>query len=205
MLRTLRFFLYDIRFHLGLLALECPVLAAVSALVGNFQYDMCLFPFLQYTLVLFSSALGNSSAPNALALGGRRRDIFWGIQGSLLIYGLWAAALAGAANFLTGRLGYPALELSPAALLFYLLSCWVLAVLGTAISLVPQRLRTLSALLSGLLILLVIALCIPLFLYTDGRLHLWGSLPWLIPLGLVLLGAVGEGFLYRFIQRLCVR
>lgn len=157
------------------------------------------------TLVILASTLGNCAAPNALSLGGRRIDIFWGIQGCALVYALCATLLTLAVNAITGVLGWPVLDLNLAVALFYPFACFSLSILGVLAGILAPRRRWLSVLLFVGLVLLSILLCFSLLLYSGGRLQLWGSLPWLIPLILGLLWLAGEGFIYREIQRLCVR
>ena len=116
-----------------------------------------------------------------------------------------ATLLTLAVNAITGVLGWPVLDLNLAVALFYPFACFALSILGTLAGILAPRRRWLSVLLFVGLVLLSILLCFSLLLYSGGRLQLWGSLPWLIPLILGLLWLAGEGFIYREIQRLCVR
>ena len=208
MTRSFRFLLHDTRWRLLTLVWECLFLAVFYAVTGygaRYGYGINISGFLMPTLVILASTLGNCAAPNALSLGGRRIDIFWGIQGCALVYALFTTLLMLAANAISGALGWPALGLNSAVLLFYPFACFALSILGTLAGILAPRRRWLSVLLFVGLVLLSILLCFSLLLYSGGRLQLWGSLPWLIPLILGLLWLAGEGFIYREIQRLCVR
>ena len=208
MTRSFRFLLHDTRWRLLTLVWECLFLAVFYAVTGygaRYGYGINISGFLMPTLVILASTLGNCAAPNALALGGRRIDIFWGIQGCALVYALCATLLTLAINAITRVLGWPVLDLNLAVALFYPFACFSLSILGVLAGILAPRRRWLSVLLFVGLVLLSILLCFSLLLYSGGRLQLWGSLPWLIPLILGLLWLAGEGFIYREIQRLCVR
>lgn len=208
MTRSFRFLLYDTRWRLLTLVWECLFLAVFYAVTGGGEYSRygeSIAALMMTTLMFLASALGNCAAPNALSLGGRRIDIFWGIQGCALVYALCATLLTLAVNAITGVLGWPVLDLNLAVALFYPFACFALSILGTLAGILAPRRRWLSVLLFVGLVLLSILLCFSLLLYSGGRLQLWGSLPWLIPLILGLLWLAGEGFVYREIQRLCVR
>lgn len=208
MTRSFRFLLHDTRWRLLTLVWECLFLAVFYAVTGygaRYGYGINISGFLMPTLVILASTLGNCAAPNALSLGGRRIDIFWGIQGCALVYALCATLLTLAVNAITGVLGWPVLDLNLAVALFYPFACFALSILGTLAGILAPRRRWLSVLLFVGLVLLSILLCFSLLLYSGGSLQLWGSLPWLIPLILGLLWLAGEGFVYREIQRLCVR
>ena len=208
MTRSFRFLLYDTRWRLLTLVWECLFLAVFYAATGGGEYSRygeSIAALMMTTLMFLASALGNCAAPNALSLGGRRIDIFWGIQGCALVYALCATLLTLAVNAITGVLGWPVLDLNLAVALFYPFACFALSILGTLAGILAPRRRWLSVLLFVGLVLLSILLCFSLLLYSGGRLQLWGSLPWLIPLILGLLWLAGEGFVYREIQRLCVR
>lgn len=208
MTRSFRFLLHDTRWRLLTLVWECLFLAVFYAVTGygaRYGYGINISGFLMPTLVILASTLGNCAAPNALSLGGRRIDIFWGIQGCALVYALCATLLTLAVNAITGVLGWPVLDLNLAVALFYPFACFSLSILGVLAGILAPRRRWLSVLLFVGLVLLSILLCFSLLLYSGGRLQLWGSLPWLIPLILGLLWLAGEGFIYREIQHLCVR
>ena len=208
MTRSFRFLLYDTRWRLLTLVWECLFLAVFYAVTGGGEYSRygeSIAALMMTTLMFLASALGNCAAPNALSLGGRRIDIFWGIQGCARVYALCATLLTLAVNAITGVLGWPVLDLNLAVALFYPFACFALSILGTLAGILAPRRRWLSVLLFVGLVLLSILLCFSLLLYSGGRLQLWGSLPWLIPLILGLLWLAGEGFVYREIQRLCVR
>lgn len=208
MTRSFRFLLYDTRWRLLTLVWECLFLAVFYAVTGGGEYSRygeSIAALMMTTLMFLASALGNCAVPNALSLGGRRIDIFWGIQGCALVYALCATLLTLAVNAITGVLGWPVLDLNLAVALFYPFACFALSILGTLAGILAPRRRWLSVLLFVGLVLLSILLCFSLLLYSGGRLQLWGSLPWLIPLILGLLWLAGEGFIYREIQRLCVR
>lgn len=208
MTRSFRFLLYDTRWRLLTLVWECLFLAVFYAVTGGGEYSRygeSIAALMMTTLMFLASALGNCAVPNALSLGGRRIDIFWGIQGCALVYALCATLLTLAVNAITGVLGWPVLDLNLAVALFYPFACFALSILGTLAGILAPRRRWLSVLLFVGLVLLSILLCFSLLLYSGGRLQLWGSLPWLIPLILGLLWLAGEGFVYREIQRLCVR
>lgn len=208
MTRSFRFLLYDTRWRLLTLVWECLFLAVFYAVTGGGEYSRygeSIAALMMTTLMFLASALGNCAAPNALSLGGRRIDIFWGIQGCALVYALCATLLTLAVNAITGVLGWPVLDLNLAVALFYPFACFSLSILGVLAGILAPRRRWLSVLLFVGLVLLSILLCFSLLLYSGGRLQLWGSLPWLIPLILGLLWLAGEGFVYREIQRLCVR
>lgn len=208
MTRSFRFLLYDTRWRLLTLVWECLFLAVFYAVTGGREYSRygeSIAALMMTTLMFLASTLGNCAAPNALSLGGRRIDIFWGIQGCALVYALCATLLTLAVNAITGVLGWPVLDLNLAVALFYPFACFALSILGTLAGILAPRRRWLSVLLFVGLVLLSILLCFSLLLYSGGRLQLWGSLPWLIPLILGLLWLAGEGFVYREIQRLCVR
>ena len=208
MTRSFRFLLYDTRWRLLTLVWECLFLAVFYAVTGGREYSRygeSIAALMMTTLMFLASTLGNCAAPNALSLGGRRIDIFWGIQGCALVYALCATLLTLAVNAITGVLGWPVLDLNLAVALFYPFACFALSILGTLAGILAPRRRWLSVLLFVGLVLLSILLCFSLLLYSGGRLQLWGSLPWLIPLILGLLWLAGEGFIYREIQRLCVR
>ena len=208
MTRSFRFLLYDTRWRLLTLVWECLFLAVFYAVTGGREYSRygeSIAALMMTTLMFLASTLGNCAAPNALSLGGRRIDIFWGIQGCALVYALCAPLLTLAVNAITGVLGWPVLDLNLAVALFYPFACFALSILGTLAGILAPRRRWLSVLLFVGLVLLSILLCFSLLLYSGGRLQLWGSLPWLIPLILGLLWLAGEGFVYREIQRLCVR
>lgn len=208
MTRSFRFLLYDTRWRLLTLVWECLFLAVFYAVTGGREYSRygeSIAALMMTPLMFLASTLGNCAAPNALSLGGRRIDIFWGIQGCALVYALCATLLTLAVNAITGVLGWPVLDLNLAVALFYPFACFALSILGTLAGILAPRRRWLSVLLFVGLVLLSILLCFSLLLYSGGRLQLWGSLPWLIPLILGLLWLAGEGFIYREIQRLCVR
>ena len=118
---------------------------------------------------------------------------------------LCATLLTLAVNAITGVLGWPVLDLNLAVALFYPFACFALSILGTLAGILAPAGAGCPSLLFVGLVLLSILLCFSLLLYSGGRLQLWGSLPWLIPLILGLLWLAGEGFIYREIQRLCVR
>ena len=148
---------------------------------------------------------GTSGARDALSLGGRRKDIFWGLQGCALLCALWVTLLAAVANGITGALGWPALPLNPAVLLYLLGAAFVLSALGILTGLLAQNHRGAAIALFCLLVVFAMAAYFPLRLYAGGRLELWGGPPWLIPVGLALLGGVGEFSLFRLTARLTVR
>ena len=208
MTRSFRFFFFDLRWKLLTLVSVCLFLAIFYELTGGGEYSRygeSAAALLMMALMVVFTTLGTGGAPSALSLGGRRTDIFWGIQGCALVYALCATLLTLAVNAITGVLGWPVLDLNLAVALFYPFACFALSILGTLAGILAPRRRWLSVLLFVGLVLLSILLCFSLLLYSDGRLQLWGSLPWLIPLILGLLWLAGEGFVYREIQRLCVR
>ena len=126
-----------------------------------------------------------------------------------MVYGAAAALLCGAAAGLSKSLGQstPALWPTQSLLtaLFYLASCWVLAVLGSLSGLLLNRSRLLAAAAYIICIVLSIAFCLGQMILLPERINLWGSLPWILPLALLLLGLAGEGILHGLLARLCVR
>ena len=208
MTSSFRFLLYTMRSRPFSLVGICLFLAVFYEITGggeSSRYGESIAALLMMALMVMATGLGTCGAPNALALGGRRIDIFWGIQGCALVYALCATALTVAANGITGALGWPVLGLNPAVLLFYPFACFGLAILGGLAGLLAPRLRWLAAVLLLFLVVLSLVLFLPLMLYSNGRFDSWGSLPWLIPLLLVPVWLAGEVLLYRELQRLCVR
>ena len=115
MTRSFRFLLYDTRWRLLTLVWECLFLAVFYAVTGGREYSRygeSIAALMMTTLMFLASTLGNCAAPNALSLGGRRIDIFWGIQGCALVYALCATLLTLAVNAITGVLGWPVLDLN---------------------------------------------------------------------------------------------
>lgn len=208
MTRSFRFLLYDTRWKLLSLVSVCLFLAVFYELTGGGEYSRygeSAAALLMMALMVVFTTLGTGGAPSALSLGGRRIDIFWGIQGCALVYALFTTLLMLAANTITGALGWPVLGLNPAVLLFYPFACFGLSILGALVGLLSSRIRWLAVVLFFFLVMFSLVLFLPLLIYSNGRFDTWGSLPWLIPLILGLLWLAGEVFLYREIQRLCVR
>ena len=203
-----RYLLYTTkRYSLSFLGL-CPGLALFYELAGlgeNTHYGESVTMLLFICGAFVSLLPGTSGARDALSLGGRRKDIFWGLQGCALLCALWVTLLAAVANGITGALGWPALPLNPAVLLYLLGAAFVLSALGILTGLLAQNHRGTAIALFCLLVVFAMAAYFPLRLYAGGRLELWGGLPWLIPVGLALLGGVGEFSLFRLTARLTVR
>ena len=208
MTRSFRFFLFDMRWKLLTLVSVCLFLAIFYELTGGGEYSRygeSAAALLMMALMVVFTTLGAGGAPSALSLGGRRTDIFWGIQGCALVYALFTTLLMLAANAISGALGWPALGLNPAVLLFYPFACFGLSILGALAGLLASRLRWLAAVLLAFLVVLSLVLFLPLLIYSQDRFDTWGILPWFIPLLLALVWLAGEVFLYRELQRLCVR
>ena len=203
-----RYLLYTTkRYSLSFLGL-CPGLALFYELAGlgeNTHYGESVTMLLFICGAFVSLLPGTSGARDALSLGGRRKDIFWGLQGCALLCALWVTLLAAVANGITGALGWPALPLNPAVLLYLLGAAFVLSALGILTGLLAQNHRGAAIALFCLLVVFAMAAYFPLRLYAGGRLELWGGPPWLIPVGLALLGGVGEFSLFRLTARLTVR
>ena len=202
-----RYLLYTTkRYSLSFLGL-CPGLALFYELAGlgeNARYGESVTMLLFICGAFVSLLPGTSGARDALSLGGRRKDIFWGLQGCALLCALWVTLLAAVANGITGALGWPALPLNPAVLLYLLGAAFMLSALGILTGLLAQDHRGTAIALFCLLVGFATAAHFPLRLYAGGELELWGDLPWLIPLGLAALGAVGELSIYHLVSRLTV-
>ena len=208
MTRTFRFLF---RFQWPILALPvCITAAAAGGLAFGSPDGLAplFFPFLPrifpFLLLLAGWQLWLYLDLD-LSLGGRRTDIFWGIQGCALVYALFTTLLMLAANAISGALGWPALGLNPTVLLFYPFACFGLSILGALAGLLASRLRWLAAVLLAFLVVLSLVLFLPLLIYSQDRFDTWGILPWFIPLLLALVWLAGEVFLCRELQRLCVR
>lgn len=171
----------------------------------NARYGESITMLLLICGAFLSLPPGTSGTREALSLGGRRKDIFWGLQLCALACALWVTLLSAVSNGITGVLGWPALPLNPAVLLYLLGAAFVLSVLGTLAGLLAQDHRGAAIALFCMLVVFAMVAYFPLRLYAGGRLELWGSLPWLIPLGLAVLGAVGELVMRRLVACLTVR
>ena len=208
MTRSARYLLYMFRRRLPAFLGPCLALALFYEFTGGGRYAR--YGESATLLLLICGAYlsllpGTSGAREALSLGGRRRDIFGGFQGCALLCALWVTLLSAAANGITGLWGWPALAPTPAVLLYLLGAAFVLSVLGTLAGLLAQEHRAAAIILFCLLLVFAGAAYFPLRLYAAGRLELWGSLPWLIPLGLAALGIAGELMLHKVTARLTVR
>lgn len=208
MTRSARFLLFSLGSKLLALPLVGLLLAVYYQITGGGEfsrYGESIAALLLMLLVMFSASLGSWGAPHALSLGGRRRDIFWGIQACCLTYALCTTLVVSAANVVTGIARWPVLHLSPQLLLFYLLCCYVISLTGTLAGLLVLRRRALAVVLFCFLILFSLACYFPILIYSRRDFHLWGILPGLMPVILVAVWLLGEFFLSREMRNLCVR
>ena len=177
---------------------------------GLFHGYYQTFPLvLETLLLLFAVPLGSGGCSTALALGARRRTLFWAVQGCGAFLTLLCLLLCGALGLFAALLGrsvpafWPLASLS--ALAGYLVIAFILTILGTAGGLVLLRHRHLSAGLMVLFYLLDMALVVGQILFAPSSGVIWRTSPWPIPVALGLLLALGEAFLYQMLTRLTVR
>ena len=172
-----------------------------------------MFPLMSLMILfMFSLALCTSNLDMAVSFGARRRDFFWAIQAIMLLYALVVWVLQAIMSRLPAILGWQGLERWELLLgngmnpFTYLLMAMTVFAMGCVCGLVYVRSR-----LWGTIVLLVFVVLgvssVVVTLFTADHRHtgVWGDLPWLLTVGFVVVFAACEAFLWRFVNRYCVR
>ena len=172
------------------------------------------FPMMELiVLFLFSFALCTSNHNLALSFGARRRDVFWAIQGTMLVYTLVCWGLQGVLSVIPGALGWinldkwsALLSLGGQPMWLFPLSCLAILAMGCLCGLVFVRSKLWGTVIIIAAMLVGMAATVLLLVTADlERAGLWGDLPLLLALGLAAVIGVCEVFIRRTVFRFTVR
>ena len=199
----------------------CYITGVPQGAQNLFKSYFQAFPLMiLFILYMYGFALCTNSLNLALSFGARRRDIFWGIQGTILLYTAvcWLLQL-----FMSGlpalgswtQLSRPWVMGGNGGLVLFPLLCVTALVLGCLSGMAMARSRALGivlifvaalALMAGTVVLLIVAdLSMWSFLLGGEWGAMWGSLPYVL-LGLALLALiVGEVVIWRTVRGYAVR
>ncbi len=218
---------------LAILAFAVIVIAGTIATGGGEADNLFVtyfrtFPFVaQWILYIFAFALCTSNLNLAVSFGARRRDFFWALQGTLLLYTATCWVLQAVITAMPGLLRWGNQE--EWELLFnlgggdsiwlYPLLCLCVLALGCLSGLVFGRSKAMGALVifvsflvffAGMILMMVgipagEAIADPSSGLSGTLIALWGNLPLLLTLGLLIVLAVCEAIIYRTVSRFTVR
>lgn len=171
------------------------------------------FPFcVLIMLYLFAFALCTSNLNMGLSFGAKRRDFFWAIQAVLLVYTLASWGLQAFMSSIPIRFGWANVDswtvlmnLGNVSPLYYPLVLMSLMSLGCLVGLVFIRSKIWGVVLMVASMLVFIAALVLLLLASDKTIHLWGDLPGVLTLIMVVILAVSEIFIWRTVNRSVVR
>ena len=180
------------------------------------------FPLMMlFILYIYGFALCTSSLNLALSFGARRRDFFWGIQGSILLYTvvcwllqMFMSSLAALVNW--SQLDRPwVMGRGSVWTGIFPLLCLTALVLGCLSGVAMARSRVAGVILIVAAVLALLAGSVVLFIMSDLQMWffllegewsgMWGSLPYVL-LGLALLVLLlGEVVIWRTVKGYVVR
>ena len=199
----------------------CYITGVPQGAQNLFKSYFQAFPLMiLFILYMYGFALCTNSLNLALSFGARRRDVFWGIQGTLLLYTavcwllqLFMSSLPALGNWT--QLGRPWVMGGNGGLALFPLLCLTALVLGSLSGMAMARSRALGVILIVAAVLALLAGSVVLFILADLELwsfllgsewsFMWGRLPYLL-LGLALLAlAVGEAVIWRTVKGYAVR
>lgn len=225
MVKSFRFLLQFVRVNL------CVVLGFAAVLVlGNVLTDggqnadgliaeqftqyYELFPLMLVMIVfLLSFGLCTSNLNMALSFGARRRDYFWAVQGSILLYTLvfWGVQLFMTA--LPYRLDWWAttewsvmMTLGGNPFWAYPLVCMTFSAAGCALGPLNYKSRVWNAIVIAVLMGLGVGVVFLLLVISHHiKTGLWGDLPAILLAAMVVIFVLSEYFIWRAVHRAVVK
>lgn len=184
-------------------------------------YYTMLPTFILLCLFLYGMSLCTSNLNLGLSLGARRRDFFWAVQGTILLYTVvgwtleWLLSVFPAAAHWTVRDQWAVLAAYMDRPWTYPLLCITLLVLGCLLGLLMVRHRVLAVIIialstfiimgSTMFMLLSAQTNITVFFMGRGWGWLFTTLPRILPVILIALAAGGELLMWRAIRNYTVR
>lgn len=209
---SVRFFLSSLPFRL-IPSLVLFLLALIQ-LTGrqNESIHLLLFDDIPFLLALplpfLTFSLGFSRCSTALALGGRRKDIFRGLQGCVLILTGGTLLPGIALHLLTLLAGQAPSEFWPSfyphLLAWYAAASFALALWGILTGLLFRNASSWSFRVGFGLLLFIIGLYVFFVILASLPVSQWDARCWAMFLGPFLLAAAGELLLHRLIHRLAL-
>ena len=200
----------------------CYITGVPQGTHNLFRSYYSAFPIMElFILYFYGFALCTNNLNLALSFGARRRDFFWGMQGTMLLYAGACWLLQALMSVLPQQGGWTELsrwgwvlgEDLPVGMYPFL--CVLVLVLGGLSGLVMARSKVWGTVLSVAAVLLMIALCALLFIVADIGLWeflvngeyggLWGNLPYLLGGAALLICLVGEAVIWRTVKGYVVR
>ena len=225
MVKSLRFLLQFIWVNLAVVLGFAAVLTAGVTLTGagnggdgplarlSAQYYE-LFPLMLILIAfLLSVGLCTSNLDMALSFGARRRDYFWAVQGAAAVYTLAYWAMQAAMTALPALLGWEKaaewevmMNLGGAPFWVYPLVAMTVLTAGCAMGPLFIKSRVWGAILmaasmvvgTGTVVLL-------LFVSNHMETGLWGDLPVILAVIMVVIFLVSEWFIWRAVRRAVVK
>ena len=205
----------------AIVVVGCYITGVPRGAENLFKSYFQAFPLMiLFILYMYGFALCTNSLNLALSFGAKRRDFFWGIQGTILLYTavcwllqLFMSSLPALGSWI--QQSRPWVMGGNGGLVLFPLLCVTALVLGCLSGMAMARSRALGviliivavlALLAGTIVLLIMAdLAMWSFLLGGEWSFVWGSLPYII-LGLALLALiVGEAVIWRTVKGYVVR
>lgn len=207
--------------NLGIIAALAGALTLLTAWQGGgelgsgsfFGTYFGMFPLMALLIIfLLSTTLTSACLDMAVSFGGLRRDFFWALQGSMAAYTLtcWGlqkllAQVPVLLNWANREDWQMLLNLGEQPWWWYPLTCMTAFGAGSLCAMLMARSRVLGVLALAAVCLFGVASVVFLMLTTFNDFHLWGDLPWLIPLLMAVVFVGCEVLLRRYIHRYCVR
>lgn len=192
---------------------------AYSGLFAN--YYAMLPTFILLCLFLYAMALCTNNLNLGLAMGARRADFFWAIQGIILFYTAAGWALQRFLAVFPAVSGWVVLESLPLLVAYggrpwtFPLLCVVLLVLGCLLGLLMVRHRVLTVIIITLSVLIMMGNTMFMILSAQTNITVffmglgWGwlftTLPKILPVVLIAATVGGELLMWRAIQTYTVR
>jgi len=172
-----------------------------------------MFPLMAVLIIfLLATNLSTINLGMALSMGGRRRDYFWAMQGAFLLYTMAAWGISLLLGMIPGLLHWRGqeqwrilLSLGNQPWWWYPLICMTAVAVGASLGMLMVRSKVLAVIYGFLAGAVGVAAVVFLMLSTFNDIHLWGDMPWIIPLVLTAMLLLCEWLLWRYIQNYCVR
>ena len=212
MTRSFQYLLLSLRFRL--IPSLVLFLLALLQMTGrqNESIHLVFFddvPFLlALILPLLSLSLGFSGCSTALALGGRRTDLFGGLQGGVLILTGDTLLLCAALHLLTRLAGQSPSQFWPSVyphlLAWYAAASFALALWGILAGLLLRNGSPWAFRVGACLLLFAFGLYLLFAILASAPVSQWSAPCWGFFLAPFLLCAAGELLLHRLIRRLTV-
>ena len=194
------------------LTLGCILTGAPVGKESMFTTYFSLFPFM-YLLILLTVSISccTTSLQLALSFGARRQDFFCALQIYVTFYALLGWVLnsilkAVSMNWIPNE-STPTMDLLfHTSFPFYILIAIPTILLGCALGPIYTRSPLLGSLVMvGIMLGGISATVFLLLVSHNDSIHLWGDLPAILVTLFMIIGAVCEVFIYRFVKQATVR